>query len=148
MDNTAMPRQRPRRHFLDLHRLAIFTSYTVVKWYDWSLWPLDQGPLRVIRVGFVMEICPVCPNQQTFLDPVGTSHSCHVWTAPDWQELSSRLQGWSVRPCVRPVDAVRMTAGHNALRGSGPGQKPAFDYALAQMGCPDRRIDRLCITCC
>ena len=27
---------------------------------------------------------------------------------------------WSVQPCVRPVSAVRMTAGHNALRGSGP----------------------------
>ena len=25
-----------------------------------------------------------------------------------------------VQPCVRPVDAVHMTAGHNALRGSGP----------------------------
>jgi hypothetical protein len=41
-----------------------------------------------------------------------------------------------------------MTAGHNALRGSGPGQKPAFDYAMALVGCPDRQIDRLCITCC
>ena len=41
-----------------------------------------------------------------------------------------------------------MTAGHNALRGSGPGQKRAFDDAMAQVGCPDRRIDRLCITCC
>jgi hypothetical protein len=42
-----------------------------------------------------------------------------------------------------------MTAGHNALRGSGPGQKHAFDSnAMAQVGCPDRRIDRLCITCC
>ena len=42
-----------------------------------------------------------------------------------------------------------MTASHNALRGSGPGQKPAFDNnAMAQVGCPDRRIDRLCITCC
>src|SRR6478735_6041184 len=58
------------------------------------------------------------------------------------------LQHWSVQPCVRPVDAVHMTAGHNALRGSGPGQKLAFDNALAQVGCPDRRIDRLCITCC
>jgi hypothetical protein len=58
------------------------------------------------------------------------------------------LQAWSVQPCVRPIDAVHMTAGHNALRGSGPGQKPAFDNALAQVGCPDRRIDRLCITCC
>ena len=55
---------------------------------------------------------------------------------------------WSVRPCVRPVSAVRMTAGHNALRGSGPGQKPAFDNAVARVGCPDRRIDRLYITCC
>jgi hypothetical protein len=32
-----------------------------------------------------------------------------------------------------------MTAGHNALRGSGPGQKQAFDDAVAQVGCPDRR---------
>ena len=58
------------------------------------------------------------------------------------------LQAWSVQPCVRPVCAVHMTAGHNALRGSGPGQKPAFEDAMAQVGCPDRRIDRLCITCC
>ncbi len=57
-------------------------------------------------------------------------------------------QAWSVLPCVRPVDAVHMTAGHNALRGSGPGQQHAFDDAMAQVGCPDRRIDRLCITCC
>src|SRR2546422_183313 len=72
----------------------------------------------------------------------------HVWTAPSWQGESSRRRGWSVQPCVRPVSAVRMTAGHNALRGSGPGQKLAFDHALALVGCPDRRIDRLCITCC
>ena len=35
--------------------------------------------------------------------------------------------GWSVQPCVRPIGAVDMTAGHNAFRGSGPGQKPAFE---------------------
>jgi len=29
-----------------------------------------------------------------------------------------------------------MAAGHNALRGSGPGQKPALESALAQVGCP------------
>src|SRR5262245_58400216 len=51
--------------------------------------------------------------------------------------------GWSVQPCVRPVCAVHMTAGHNALRGSGPGQNRAFKDAMALMGCPDRRIDRL-----
>src|SRR2546425_11296585 len=37
------------------------------------------------------------------------------------------LHCWSVQPCVRPVCAVHMTAGHNALGGSGPGQKPAFE---------------------
>jgi len=57
-------------------------------------------------------------------------------------------RAWSVQPCVRPVDAVHMTAGHNAFRGSGPGQNLAFDNALALVGCPDRLIDRLCITCC
>ena len=79
---------------------------------------------------------------------IGMFAKGHVWTAPSWQGLSSRTQHWSVQPCVRPVDAVHMTAGHNALRGSGPGQKRAFDNALALVGCPDRRIDRLCITCC
>jgi len=58
------------------------------------------------------------------------------------------VAGWSVQPCVRPVSAVRMTAGHNAFRGSGPGQNLAFKHALALVGCPDRWIDRLCITCC
>ena len=58
------------------------------------------------------------------------------------------LQHWSVQPCVRPLSAVHMSAGHNALRGPGPGQQAAFDNAMARVGCPDRRIDRLCITCC
>ena len=91
---------------------------------------------------------PVCPQQRKNGCLHGMSHSGHVWTAPSWQELSSRKQHWSVQPCVRPLDAVHMTAGHNALRGSGPDQKLAFDNAMALVGCPDRRIDRLCITCC
>src|SRR5262247_3484738 len=57
-------------------------------------------------------------------------------------------QRWSEQPCVRPLSAVPMTAGHNALRGSGPDQKHAFEDAMARVGCPDRRIDRHCITCC
>jgi hypothetical protein len=36
------------------------------------------------------------------------------------------VQRWSVRACVRPVCAVHMIAGHNALRGSAPGHKPAY----------------------
>ena len=65
------------------------------------------------------------------MERAGMSALGHVWTAPSWQGLSSRVQHWSVQPCVRPVDAVHMTAGHNALRGSGPGHKRAFDNALA-----------------
>src|SRR5262245_18936785 len=56
--------------------------------------------------------------------------------------------GWSVQPCVRPVCAVHMTAGHNALPRIRSRSKARNRDALAQVGCPDRRIDRLCITCC
>src|ERR1700758_5645661 len=50
----------------------------------------------------------------------------HVAVGPcvDGSGLARRiftLQRWSEQPCVRPVCAVLMTAGHNALRGSGPG---------------------------
>jgi hypothetical protein len=106
-------------------------------------------PVRVHRVGFAMSASlPLYPRSRPDSGHAGRSVWCHVWTAPSWQELSLRLQGWSVQPCVRPLDAVHMTAGHNALRGSGPDQKHAFKNAMAQVGCPDRRIDRLCITCC
>src|SRR5499425_1324864 len=69
----------------------------------------------------------------------------HVRFVPcvDGSELARlffTFAGWSVQPCVRPICAVHMTAGHNALRGSGPGQKPAFEDALALVGCPDRRM--------
>jgi hypothetical protein len=70
------------------------------------------------------------------------------WTSSELARLFFTFAGWSVQPCVRPVSAAHKAAGHNALRGSGPGQNRAFDNALALVGCPDRRIDRLCITCC
>jgi hypothetical protein len=39
--------------------------------------PSAMSPLRVKRVAFVMSaICPVYPKQQTFPDPLGTSHLC------------------------------------------------------------------------
>jgi len=56
--------------------------------------------------------------------------------------VAGTVQRWSVQPCVRPLNAARMAAGQNALRGSGPGQKHAFSDALAHVGCPDHRIDR------
>ena len=92
--------------------------------------------------------CPLYPRKRASAERIEMSAKGHVWTAPGWQEESSLSKHWSVRPCVRPFCAVHVTAGHNALRGSGPGQKHAFDDAVALVGCPDRRIDRLCIKCC
>src|SRR5262244_1384249 len=39
-----------------------------------------------------------------------------------------------------------MAAGPNALRGSGPNPKHAFEDAMTQAGSPDPRNDRVCIT--
>jgi integrase len=39
---------------------------------------------------------------------------------------------------VLTISRRHKTAGHNALRGSGPGQKHAFEHAVALVGCPDR----------
>jgi hypothetical protein len=74
--------------------------------------------------------------------------SAHVWTAPSWQGFSSRLRVGRCSHVFGLLARHTGAAGHNALRGSGPGQNLAFDNALAHVGCPDRRIDRLCITCC
>jgi hypothetical protein len=109
-------------------------------------------PLRVDRDLAIWRQMPtnVCSRSNLVGKCCSTENAAmgHVWTAPSWQELSSRLQHWSVQPCVRPLSAAHRAAGHNALRGSGPDQKHAFGDALAHVGCPDRRIDWLCITCC
>jgi len=51
------------------------------------------------------------------------------WTPMMFMTRVRLGQHVSVQPCVRPLRAVHVTAGHNALRGSGPDQKPAFDNA-------------------
>src|SRR5215813_3920982 len=56
----------------------------------------------------------------------------HVRFVPcvDGSELAKlffTFAGWSVQPCVRPVRAAHKAAGHNAFRGSGPGQNRAFE---------------------
>src|SRR5947199_5667631 len=76
----------------------------------------------------------------------GMSALGHVWTAPPWQELSELLQHWSGAVMCPACLCGREAAGHNALRGSGPNQKHAFKDALTHTGCPDPRIDLVCIT--
>jgi hypothetical protein len=61
----------------------------------------------------------VCPRNRTSIDCLVMSQKGHVWTAPDWQEESSRRRlGW----CSHAFIAVYVTAGQNALHRSGPGQ--------------------------
>src|SRR5262249_22536685 len=112
----------------------------------------DQVRLAAVRskaaVQATLALSLLCPPKRKSEASFVTSEKCHVWTAPGWQGESSRYRLGSVQPCVRPVSAAHGAAGHNALRGSGPGQNLAFKDAVARVGCPDRRIDRLCITCC
>src|SRR6516225_1270947 len=70
----------------------------------------------------------------------------HVWTPPPWQELSELLQHWSGAVMCPACLCGREAAGHNALRGSGPNRKHPFKDALTHAGCPDPRIDLVCIT--
>ena len=88
------------------------------------------GHFRLCRSKLNIPACLLRPESRHRFTPSLSVAKGHVWTAPGWQELSSRLQHWSVQPCVRPLDAVHMTAGHNALRGSGPGHKRAFETML------------------
>jgi len=63
-----------------------------------------------------------------------------LWVVRDF----GTLQCWSEQPCVRPLNAGHLAAGHNAFRGSGPHHKLAFDCALAQVGCPDHLPCKAC----
>jgi hypothetical protein len=65
--------------------------------------------------------------------------------APPWQELSECCSIGRAVMCPACLCGGE-AAGHNALRGSGPNQKHAFKDALTQTGCPDPRIDLVCIT--
>src|SRR5262249_28519409 len=118
----------------------------------------DNIPLSVNAMNFKHVLCQVqaypndlhddSPSLQSTSD-ISTGWKGGVHTIGS--ELARRIfasQTWSVQPYVRPLNAVHTTAGHNALRGSGPGQNLAFEDEMARVGCPDRRVDRLCVTCC
>src|SRR5262249_33843532 len=88
-----------------------------------SVW----GHFRKIGTLPPLAACPLRSKSGQANACLDLSALCHVWTAPSWQDFSSRLQAGSVQPCVRPVSAAHKAAGHNAFRGSGPSQKPAFE---------------------
>jgi Transposase DDE domain group 1 len=50
----------------------------------------------------------------------------HVWTIPAAQGFVAVWRPGRVRSCVRPVGAVRRTAGPDAIRGSAPNHFAAF----------------------
>jgi len=56
------------------------------------------------------------------------------------------MQHWSGAVIVRPVDAARMAAGPNAVCGSGPNPKHAFEDMLTQAGSP--RPQSRFVPCC
>jgi hypothetical protein len=68
-----------------------------------------------LEVSNCFPICPVCGRLR-----VGKSFFT--------------LQGWSVQPCVRPVSAVHMTAGHNTRTGRE--KQLFFEVPLIQISAP------------
>jgi hypothetical protein len=95
----------------------------------------NSSRLRVLRVDLSSAVGPAHPH---ITDILGARFIRREVPCVDGSRLARAFftpTGWSVRPCVRPVCAVHMTAGQNALRGSGPGQKPAFKDAMALVGC-------------
>src|SRR6266436_57035 len=86
----------------------------------------EMGPTRTSRPSCGMSVLP--PTT----DIVSQTGYARKVPCVDGSGLAREIftsQTWSVQPCVRPVGAVHMTAGHNAVRGSGPGQNLAFDAA-------------------
>jgi hypothetical protein len=102
--------------------------------------PIDK-PFRLMQTRPAVRLCPwsvrSSVTQSDAPPPSTAGHFRQRKTAPALDRGRK----------VHAHSAVHMTAGHNALRGSGPGQFPAFENAMALVGCPDRRIDWLCITC-
>jgi hypothetical protein len=72
----------------------------------------------------------------------------HVWTTAAVQgKKSSGLAMWSVAVmCPASKVAVRMTAGHDEVRGSGPDQLAALDAHDDAWVFPIPNVDRLAIT--
>jgi hypothetical protein len=68
-----------------------------------------------------------------------------MWTAPGWQELFSHFAALVGAAMCSAFNAVHMTAGHNASADQVLTNNSHECYGTC--GCPDRRIDRLCITC-
>jgi hypothetical protein len=62
------------------------------------------------------------------------------------RDFVTLMQCGRVLPCVRPVDAARMAAGPNAIRGIGSQSKARARGTWGQSGFPGPRFDRLCIT--
>ena len=55
-------------------------------------------------------------------------------------------RGGRVQSCVRPVDAVQVTAGLDGFRGSGPSLLCGLLCPGHSSGCPNPRSDRFAIT--
>ena len=54
--------------------------------------------------------------------PIGTTVLLHVWMAPGLQEFFCVKRSGRLQSCVRPFDAVHMTAGPDGFRESSPYQ--------------------------
>ena len=75
-------------------------------------------------------------NERLRLD-LGSDRCCHVWTTPFLQGLIwIDADRCGLRSCVRPVDAVLMTAGPDEVRVPGPITLSSFEALTIPRGVP------------
>ncbi len=95
------------------------------------------GQLRFISVSRqVDELCL----------PRGEPRGSCVDGPRDARDLMTLRQDGRVQSCVRPFDAVHMTAGLDEVRGLAPNQVIALLALEPQAGSADPRLDRFAIT--
>jgi hypothetical protein len=86
----------------------------------------------------------------------GSRHWPALHASPSWP-MCGRLRcvkdfecvaAWSWQRCVRPFSAALTRPLALMPSGDQVPVKASIRDAMAQVGCPDHRFDRCCITCC
>jgi hypothetical protein len=106
-----MPRQHSRRHFLGVHRLAIFTSYTVMEWYDWSLWPSTK-----VRFGSIASVsrCPTYVRSTSNSRHFRTRSALRIWAKCGYPARQSIKERGRRDPPNRMASNGRRSPGKSA----------------------------------
>src|SRR5208282_5098446 len=75
---------------------------------DYPIYASDRDQIAASRQPTRWAMCGRLRVGKGFLHGCRIGRCGHVWTAPSWQGFSSRVQDWSVRPCVDGSELARV----------------------------------------